>query len=257
MVVSSRRGHREAALSGRERLTIGVAFCLSGAAALIYQVAWQRIRVFELSSPQQTLLRRVSPRDRMGWLRSFLHDPRVEITIDDGRNRLLRERTLYDIIEADPLLPVVAGSGNVYSVEFFRLVAERLKPGGIASSWGPTPRVVASFSAAFPYVFAARGTNILLGSNHRLPLRPEPVAGSRQLPRRAPLHRSLPSRGPGADAPARPATAAGRDPEGAAQRGPLPARRVRGSLVGEPTAAESGRPTPRCGGRPGSVAALR
>lgn len=41
-------------------------------------------------------------------------------------------------------------AATLYSVEFFRECARRLKPGGVTCTWSPTRRVQASFRAAFP-----------------------------------------------------------------------------------------------------------
>jgi len=64
-----------------------------------------------------------------------LHDPRVRARVDDGRNFLLVTRERYDVIEADVILPWFAGANNLYSAEYYRLVASRLKPGGIVAQW--------------------------------------------------------------------------------------------------------------------------
>jgi predicted membrane-bound spermidine synthase len=129
-----------------------------------------RVRVFELSSPQRRLLERVSQRRGLGRLRRFLADPRVDLEIRDGRHALQSEERTYDLIEADALLPRVAGSGNVYSVGFFEIAARRLRPGGLMCTWAPTRRVLASFSRVFPHVVAFRGGSILVGSQDRIPL---------------------------------------------------------------------------------------
>jgi spermidine synthase len=103
-------------------------------------------------------------------LRRFLADPRVRIRLSDARNALLHEPTLYDLIEADPLRPSMAGSGNLYSVEFYRLLRSRLKPGGLATVWAPTERAHRTFRAAFEHVVQLPD-NILVGSPTPIPLR--------------------------------------------------------------------------------------
>ena len=45
-----------------------------------------------------------------------------------------------------------AGSGNLYSVEFFELCARRLKPGGLVCSQKPSRRVALTFAEALPHV---------------------------------------------------------------------------------------------------------
>ena len=58
----------------------------------------------------------------------------------DGRHAIQSGADRYDVIEADALRPYHAGSGNLYSLEFFERCGRALKPGGIMCSWAPTPR---------------------------------------------------------------------------------------------------------------------
>jgi spermidine synthase len=128
------------------------------------------VTVFELSSPQRRLLERVAVRPGLRHLRRFLDDPRLELIFEDGRHELQRQKRTYDVIEADALLPHVAGSGNVYSLEFFRIAASRLRRGGLMCTWAPTRRVSATFARVFPHVVAFRGGSILVGSRRRIPI---------------------------------------------------------------------------------------
>lgn len=126
----------------------------------------ERITVFEIMRPQGTLLRRLDADERPGRpprLRPFLADSRITMAWKDGRHALTHDETRYDIIEADALLPETAGSGNLYSAEFFKLAARRLKPGGLMCTWGPSPHVAAAFHRAFPHVVAF-SDEILVGS---------------------------------------------------------------------------------------------
>jgi len=122
------------------------------------------LKVFELSSPQWTLLERLSAAAPLPDLQALLDDPRVSVVVADGRKSLVAEPTRYDIIEADAMYPSAAYSGTVYSVEFFRIGADRLAPGGLMVTLAPTPRIRASFSAVFPHVVAVGDGNILIGS---------------------------------------------------------------------------------------------
>lgn len=128
------------------------------------------LTVFEIAGPQRALLTRVAERDGLPELRSLLRDPRLTVRLDDGRHALARGEERYDVIEADALWPYAAYSGNLYSVEFFRECAGRLEPGGLMCTWAPTPRVVASFRAAFPHVAGPGTRAFLLGSNEPIPI---------------------------------------------------------------------------------------
>ena len=87
-----------------------------------------------------------------------LHDPRVSVEINDGRNFLLASPRLFDAVLSDSIHPRYSGNGSLYTVEYFRLLRQRLRPGGVASMWLPTysltpsnfRMVVKAFSEVFP-----------------------------------------------------------------------------------------------------------
>jgi spermidine synthase len=134
----------------------------------------QRITVFEVHRPQRALLGELmnSP-EPPGRLARFLSDPRYTFRIADGRNALDLDGETYDLIEADALWPTSPYAGNLYSLEFFQLVARRLNPGGMATTWAATDRVRATFQAAFPYVIELARGEILIGSASPIPIDPE------------------------------------------------------------------------------------
>jgi spermidine synthase len=68
---------------------------------------------------------------------NVLADPRVRVTIDDGRNYLLVTPETYDVVSVDTLDPKHAGNGNLYTREFYGLSKRVLKPGGIFVQWLP------------------------------------------------------------------------------------------------------------------------
>jgi predicted membrane-bound spermidine synthase len=127
------------------------------------------LTVFEIAGPQPVLLDRLADQEQVPGLRAFLQDPRLALQVADGRNALTLGDARYDLVEADALWPEAGYSGNLYSVEFFRAVGRRLKPGGMMCTWSPTGRVYASFTTAFPHVVGTDDRTILIGSN-------EPIA---------------------------------------------------------------------------------
>ena len=106
----------------------------------------------EIVQPELMVLERFPHRDRFPTLGRLLTDERILHHFTDGRAFLRRTRERYDIIEADALRPTSAYSGNLYSVEYFELVRDRLAPGGLAVTWAPTRRVLDSLVSVFPYV---------------------------------------------------------------------------------------------------------
>ena len=65
-----------------------------------------------------------------------IHDPRVTIRVDDGRNFVLTARDKYDVILTESIHPIYAGNGNLYSLEYFSLCKQRLADN---TSWGFCP----------------------------------------------------------------------------------------------------------------------
>ncbi len=124
--------------------------------------------VFEIAAPQPRVLWRLVGFVDVPDTRRLLQDARVRIVIQDGRKALEAGETSYDVIETDATWPETAGSGNLYSFEFFSAAARRLKPGGVMCTWAPTRRVRRTFKAAFPYVLESEADEVLLGSREPL-----------------------------------------------------------------------------------------
>jgi spermidine synthase len=85
---------------------------------------------------------------------NVMHDPRVQIVYDDARHFVLTTPEKFDIITSDPIHPWVKGSATLYSKEYFELVKEHLKPGGIVTQWVPLyesdmPTVKSEFATFF------------------------------------------------------------------------------------------------------------
>jgi|GEM_PF-178843 len=77
-----------------------------------------------------------------GVTEAFVHNnrefssPRGRIVIDDGRRFLRRTREKFDIIIIDPPPPAEQPTSSLLSsTEFYSLLKEHLKPGGIVQAW--------------------------------------------------------------------------------------------------------------------------
>ncbi len=95
--------------------------------------------------------------------------PNVHLRIDDGRNHLLVTERKYDVITADVILPIYAGSGNLYSAEYFRLMRRVLKPGGLVLQWvagtdAEYRTIARTFLSVFPEATAWMDGTLLVGS---------------------------------------------------------------------------------------------
>jgi spermidine synthase len=62
-----------------------------------------------------------------------VHNPKVEIRIEDGRRYLSRTPEKFDGIILDPPPPWRRGAAALYTQEFFALMKVRLNPGGVAA----------------------------------------------------------------------------------------------------------------------------
>jgi spermidine synthase len=126
------------------------------------------VRVYEIAASQARLLREVSEVAPFTGLVELLSDSRVAVEAADGRRALAREDRLYDVVQVDAMFRTSAGSGNLYSVEFLRLCARRLKRGGLVCTQKPSRRVGLTFAEALPY--ALDFGNIVVGSNDPIPI---------------------------------------------------------------------------------------
>lgn len=128
----------------------------------------EQVEAIEIIGSQLALLREFESTRGDPGLSALFDDARIGIHIDDGRSFLRREQRYFDVIEADALLPTNAYAGNLYSREYFALLRDRLAPGGFAVTWLPTPRVLETFVASFPFVTTIG--DIAIGSMRPFPI---------------------------------------------------------------------------------------
>ena len=87
-----------------------------------------------------------------------LHDRRVNAIVQDGRFFLQASPQRYDVITGEPPPPKILGSVNLYTEQFFKLMADRLNDGGMATFWLPiyqlnvdeAKAILRAFHDAFP-----------------------------------------------------------------------------------------------------------
>jgi len=86
------------------------------------------------------------------------NDRRTTIHYDDARHVILTSKEKFDIITSDPIHPWVKGMSSLYSRQYFELVKQHLRPGGIVTQWVPlyesdiatVKSELATFFEAFP-----------------------------------------------------------------------------------------------------------
>ena len=87
-----------------------------------------------------------------------LHNPKVQLRIDDGRHYLLTTKEKFDGITVDPLDPWVKGAANLYTREFLDVMKQHLNPGGTVTMYiqlfetnlDAVKSAVATFFEVFP-----------------------------------------------------------------------------------------------------------
>lgn len=110
------------------------------------------------------------------WNGGVLTNNRVRIYDEDARTVLKLSPQKYDVIISEPSNPWMVNVGRVFSLEFYRLAASRLKPGGIMTQWFHTYEVdnaafdlvLRTFAEVFPAMEiwdVGGGDIVLLGSD--------------------------------------------------------------------------------------------
>jgi len=128
--------------------------CGVTADALVHDVDLKHIDIVDISKEPFDL----ADDYRSAGYSNSLRDPRVTAIVQDGRFFLQASPKRYDIITGEPPPPKVLGSVNLYTEQFFSLMSDRLKDGGIATFWlpvyqlniGEAKAILLAFHDAFP-----------------------------------------------------------------------------------------------------------
>jgi spermidine synthase len=160
---------------------LGLGTGVTAAAVARYPV--RRIDVVEIE-PAAREAARLFDRFNQG----VLDDPRLRLLVADGRNRLLAASDRYDVVISDPSDLWVAGTGTLFTIEFYRAVRARLRPGGVMIQWLHTDALappdlallVGTFRSVFPRAelwTSGIGDLLLIGSTGHLNWDRAQVAG--------------------------------------------------------------------------------
>ncbi|HYM23198.1 MAG TPA: fused MFS/spermidine synthase, partial [Vicinamibacterales bacterium] len=168
--VHRRIGHLPMALHPNRRTALVIG--LGGGATAGAVAAWgPSVDVVELSD---SVVRGAS------WFESInygvLKLPNVRLRHDDGRNYMMLTPKRYDIVTADVIHPIYAGSGNLYSAEYFRAMRRVMNPGGMAVQWvagtdAEYKTIARTFLSVFPETTVWGGGSLLIGRTEPLRLR--------------------------------------------------------------------------------------
>lgn len=136
----------------------------------------ERVDCVEICGSEMRLVASLAERGSI-TSRRLIEDPRVHLIAADGRRWLLARPEPYDVIVVDVVRPTSAYSGNLYSQEFYELIASRLSEDGVFVQWIPTERMLNTVRRVFRHVaigevpdyFASR---FIVASNAPLLLNP-------------------------------------------------------------------------------------
>jgi spermidine synthase len=153
VVIQKLQAHLPLALCEDPKKILHIGLGSGGTAYSVSRHPVSEIRIAEIS-PE---VAQAADRFFQGVNHGVLSDPRVHLTINDGRNFVLASPDLFDVILSDSIHPRYAGNGSLYTEDYFRLCARRLKPGGVISMWLPMyslrPEDYRSIIRAFQDVF--------------------------------------------------------------------------------------------------------
>jgi spermidine synthase len=117
-----------------------------------------------------------------------VNGPNVRIRVDDGRNFLTLSREKFDVITADIIQPIHAGAGNLYSREYFTLVRNALKDGGLVLQWighrepAQYALIMRTFLDVFPHATLWFDGNLMVGALQPLRINAATLADKRAVP---------------------------------------------------------------------------
>jgi spermidine synthase len=137
---------------------------------------------------------------------AVVQNPKVHVQIDDARHFLLTTDEKFDAITSDPFDPWVKGAATLYTKEFFEVVRDHLKPGGVVtvfvqlyeSGMAAVKSEIATFLEVFPNGVVFGNTHqgggydvVLLGQLDEKPIDIDRIEQRLQRPEYAPVRRSL------------------------------------------------------------------
>jgi len=115
----------------------------------------ERVDVVELEPAVAEVARRCALVNR-----DALANPRLRLFFGDAREHLLTTRERYDLVVSEPSNPYRAGIASLFSRDFYRAVAARLRPDGLFLQWiqayevhpGSIRSLYATLAAELPFV---------------------------------------------------------------------------------------------------------
>jgi spermidine synthase len=164
-------------------LVVGLGSGYTVASALLHPVG--RLDVVELCSEVVDGARHFFP-----FIGDFLADHRVTLYVDDAIHFLRVSDSRYDVISSEPTNPWQAGAGNLFTEEYYALLSDHLKPGGIVLQFIPGYEIsdeviqllLRTIAGEFAYVelFRVHSNDLLMLASHE-PLVPDAAAMAERM----------------------------------------------------------------------------
>ncbi len=164
----------------RDVMVVGLASGITAGAAAAHPIA--TLRIVEIEPAIVEAARLFSDKNN-----HVLDDPRLMLSLNDARNDLEFSPRQFDVIVSEPSNPFMTVAANLFTEDFFRTAARRIRPGGIFSQWlqayclpsQDLRSVIAAFREAFPHTMVAlagRVDLVLLGSDEPIRMNLERIA---------------------------------------------------------------------------------
>lgn len=147
-------GHLPPLLHPQAQSALMVSFGNGIASGAMSQHGLARIESVELVAEQVEVARLYTVENR-----NVLDYPGLNITIEDGRNYLLRTDEIFDIITVDATHPVNSSSWALFTQQFYQMARARLDRNGVMIQWLPFHdlsqkdyrEIVRTFQSVFPH----------------------------------------------------------------------------------------------------------
>lgn len=158
----------------RDVLLIGLASGITAGSVLAHPI--RRLDVVDIVAAMPLATRLFA-----GWNRDPLADSRLRLIVDDARSYLSHAGLEYDVIVSEPSNPWMAGTGALFTREYYELASSSLTEDGVYLQWLQAyeltdetfAAVVRTFRGAFPHVYGFQGNAddvLLLGARRPLQL---------------------------------------------------------------------------------------
>jgi len=146
----------------KEVLVVGLASGVTSGSVLMHPV--QRLDVVEIVRTMPEAARLF-----LKWNNKPFQDPRFHLIVDDARSYLSYTSQKYDVVISEPSNPWTAGTGSLFSSDFYAKAKQKLRPDGLFLQWIHSYEmsdetfsiVLRSFRKHFPFIYAFQSSTDL------------------------------------------------------------------------------------------------